>query len=112
MEKADFIAVLSDGAQRDAAFRKNVIGKYAGLLTDLPVVREKLTALGISPYDWRGHLRVEEKLKELAKASYDAGGSSKVLLKIDSMDDATLKAYLKRLVADNMTVGMEILENS
>ena len=112
LEKAAFITVLSDGAQRDAAFRKNVIGKYAGLLTDLPVVREKLTALGISPYDWRGHLRVEEKLKQLAKASYDAGGSSKVLLKIDSMDDATLKAYLKRLVADNMTVGMEILENS
>jgi len=53
--------------------------------------------------------RVKEKLKEMARASYEAGGSSKVLSKIDSMDDATLKTYLKRLVVDNMTVGMEIL---
>jgi len=73
------------------------------------MVREKLSALRIAPYDWKGNPGVEEKLKGMARASYEAGGSSKVLSKIDSMDDATLKKYLKQLVVGNMTVGMEIL---
>ena len=111
LQGAAFFAVLSDEGRRDEAFRRNVVGKYAGLLTDLLTVREKLAALRISAYDWKGNPRVERKLQELAKTNYEAGGSAKVLSKIDSMDDATLKVYLKRLVADNMTVGMEILED-
>jgi len=109
LQGASFFAVLSDERRRDAAFRRIVVGKYASLLPDLWMVREKLLALGIAPYDWAGNPRVEEKLKGMARASYEAGGSAKVLSKIDSMDDATLKAYLKRLVEGNMTVGMEIL---
>jgi hypothetical protein len=50
-------------------------------------------------------------VKQLAQAEYNAGGSDKVLLKIDEMDDAQLKQYLKRLVKDNITVGIEILAN-
>ena len=50
-------------------------------------------------------------MKQLAEAEYNAGGSDKVLLKIDGMDDAQLKQYLKLLVKDNMTVGIEILAN-
>lgn len=109
LQGASFFAVLSDEGRRDAAFRRIVVGKYASLLPDLLAVREKLSALGIAPYDWAGDPRVEEKLKGMARANYEAGGSAKVLSKIDSMDDATLKAYLKRLVEGNMTVGMEIL---
>ena len=109
LEQASFFDVLLDANKRDAAFRKNVLGKYAVLLTDLLRVREQLSLLGISAYQWKGHPSVEEKLRALAKASYEAGGSSRVLLKIDGMDDIALKAYLKRLVVDNMTVGMEIL---
>ena len=109
LQGASFFAVLSDEGHRDAAFRRIVVGKYASLLPDLLMVRDKLSALGIAPYDWAGNPRVEEKLKGMARASYEAGGSAKVLSKIDSMDDATLKAYLKRLVEGNMTVGMEIL---
>jgi hypothetical protein len=50
-------------------------------------------------------------VKQLAEAEYNAGGSDKVLMKIDEMDDAQLKQYLKRLVKDSMTVGIEILAN-
>ena len=109
LQDALFFAVLSDERRRDEAFRRNVVGKYASLLPDLVMVREKLSALRIAPYDWKGNPGVEEKLKGMARASYEAGGSSKVLSKIDSMDDATLKKYLKQLVVGNMTVGMEIL---
>ncbi len=44
-----------------------------------------------------------------AEAEYNAGGSDKALMKIDKMDDAKLKLYLKRLVKENMTVGIEII---
>lgn len=52
-----------------------------------------------------------ECLKRMAQAVYAADGAERVRQKIDRMDDRMLKAYLQRLVADNMTVGMEILEN-
>ena len=109
LQEAAFFAALSDEERRDEAFRRNVVGEYASLLPDLLTVREKLSALRIAPYEWKENPFVKRKLKDMARASYEAGGSSKVLSKIDSMDDATLKAYLKRLVVDNMTVGMEIL---
>ncbi len=50
-------------------------------------------------------------MKQLAEAEYNAGGSDKVLMKIDKMDDAQLKQYLKRLVKDSIKVGIEILAN-
>jgi hypothetical protein len=50
-------------------------------------------------------------VKQLAEAEYNAGGSDKVLLKIDEMDDVQVKQYLKRLIKDSITVGMEILAN-
>ena len=52
---------------------------------------------------------MEKKIKQLAEAEYNAGGSDKALSKIDQMDDAQLKLYLKRLVKENMTVGIEII---
>ena len=111
-ERAQFFAVLTDAAQVDDAFRRNVLGRYASLLTDLVAVRKKLAALGISAYDWQqGNPRVAECLKRMAQAVYAADGAERVRQKIDSMDDRMLKAYLQRLVADNMTVGMEILEH-
>jgi hypothetical protein len=46
------------------------------------------------------------KLEHESKKRYEAGGSDKVAAKID----AKLKAWLKELVKDNMTVGIEIIE--
>ena len=38
-----------------------------------------------------------------------ASDGRKALEKIDKMDDAQLKQYLKRLVRENMTLGIEII---
>jgi hypothetical protein len=81
------------------------------LLPDLDKVRDKLDHLSVDTYDWRDNPSVKTKVKQLAEAEYNAGGSDKVLMKIDEMDDAQLKQYLKRLVKDSMTVGIEILAN-
>ena len=51
------------------------------------------------------------KLREFAQAQYDLSGSNKALEIIDNMDERMLKSYLKRLVKDNMIVGMEIIKD-
>ena len=71
-------------------------------------LRDKLT---LDPYDWFGSPEVERKLKDYAQSKYDLEGSDRALSIIENMDEAKLKAYLKRLVKDNMIVGMEIIKD-
>jgi hypothetical protein len=102
---------LSDEDNRNAAFKQNIIGAYSALLPNFNKVRDMLDLLSVDTYDWCDNPSVKGKVKQLAEAEYNAGGSDKVLLKIDEMDDTRLKQYLKRLVKDSMMVGIEILTN-
>jgi hypothetical protein len=111
LESTTLFGILADEEKRNEAFKRDIVGEYSTLLPDLDKVRDTLDRLSIDTYDWRDNPGVKGKVKQLAAAEYNAGGSDKVLLKIDEMDDARLKQYLKRLVKDNMTVGIEILAN-
>lgn len=111
LDSTTLFGILADEEKRNAAFKRDIVGQYSILLPDLDKVRDKLDHLSVDTYDWRDNPVVKGKVKQLAEAEYNAGGSDKVLLKIDEMDDAQLKRYLKRLVKDNMTVGIEILAN-
>ena len=111
LESTTLFDVLSDDGKRHSAFRNEIIGEYATLLPDLDKVRDDLERLCVDTYDWRGNPSVKARVEQLAKAEYDAGGSDKVLLKIDRMGDAQLKLYLKRLVKNSIAVGIEILTN-
>lgn len=102
---------LADDDKRNAAFTRDIIGEYSVLLPDPDEVRDTLDRLSADIYDWRDNPSVKRRVKELAEAEYNAGGSDRVLKKIDEMGDAQLKQYLKRLVKDNITVGIEILAN-
>ena len=111
LESTTLFDILADEEKRNEAFKRDIIGEYSILLPDLDKVRDKLDHLSVDTYDWRDNPSVKGKVKQLAEAEYNAGGSDKVLLKIDEMDDALLKQYLKRLVKDSITVGIEILAN-
>lgn len=111
LEATSLFDVLLDDDKRNAAFKRDIIGVYSTLLPDLDKVRDALDHLSVDVYDWRDNPGVKAKVEQLADAEYNAGGSDKVLLKIDEMDDAQLKQYLKRLVKDSITVGIEILAN-
>jgi hypothetical protein len=81
-------------------------------LSDLDEVREYLkTHTQVDPYDWSGHFEVNHLVKELAQIKYSKEPFEKVLRCIENMEGDKLKEYLKRLVKDNMTVGIEILED-
>jgi hypothetical protein len=111
LESTTLFGILADEEKRNAAFKRYIIGEYSTLLPDLDKVRDTLDRLSIDTYDWSDNPTVKGKVKQLAEAEYNAGGSDKVLLKIDEMGDAQVKQYLKRLVKDNMAVGIEILAN-
>jgi hypothetical protein len=111
LQATTLFGVLSDDRERNAAFKRDIIGIYSALLPDLDKVRDALDHLSVDVYDWRDNPGVKTKVKQLADAEYNAGGSDRVLLKIDEMDDAQLKRYLKRLVKDSIMVGIEILAN-
>lgn len=111
LESTTLFDVLADDDKRNTAFNRDIVGEYSALLSDLNKVRDTLDRLSVDTYDWRDNPSVKSKVKELAEAEYNAGGSDRVLLKIDEMDDAQLKQYLKRLVKDSIRVGIEILAN-
>ena len=111
LENTTCFDVLSTDDKRNAAFRRDIIGEYSIFLTNLDKVRDNLERLSVDTYDWRDSPSVKGKVRQLAEAEYNAGGSDQVLIKIDDMDDAQLKQYLKKLVKDNIKVGIEILAN-
>ena len=114
LETATFFEIIADDGKRDAAFKRDIVGEYSVLLPDLDKVRDTLDRLSIDTYDWRDNPSVKGdrgKVRQLAESEYNSGGSDRVLLKIDEMDDAQLKQYLKRLVKDSISVGIEILAN-
>lgn len=79
------------------------------ILTDIEKVRDSLESMPIDAYEWNSHPRIREKIGELAKAEYDAGGSDKAIVKINSMNSDELKEYLISLVKESMTFGIEII---
>lgn len=111
LESTTLFEILTDEEKRNAAFKQEIVGEYSTLLPDLDKVRDTLDRLSVDTYNWRDNPSVKGKVKQLAEAEYNAGGSEKVLLKIDKMDDAQLKQYLKRLIKDSITIGIEILAN-
>jgi hypothetical protein len=111
LEATTLFEALSDDSKHNVAFERDIVGEYRALLPNLDKVRDTLDHLSVDIYDWSDNPSVKNKVKQLAEAEYNAGGSDKVLLIIDKMDDAQLKQYLKRLIKDSIAVGIEILTN-
>jgi hypothetical protein len=111
LESTTLFDVLADEEKRNAAFKRDIIGVFSTLLPDLDKVRDALDHLSVDVYDWRENPGVKTKVEQLADAEYYAGGSDKALLRIDAMDSVQLKQYLRRLVKENIAVGIEILAN-
>lgn len=112
LETAEFFDAISDKEKYNAAFVRGIIGEYRAMLPELSKVRDALECLSIEgdTYGWYGNPTVNNKVKQLAEAEYNSGGSDKALHKIDEMDDLQqLKQYLKKLVKESMAVGIEIL---
>jgi len=112
LESTSIFGDLADEVKRNAAFIRDMVGEYRALLPDPEKVREALERLSIDEYDWRDNPKAKDKIRQLAEAAYNAGGSDKAVSIIDGMDDARLKQYLRDLAKKNMKLGMEILTDA
>lgn len=111
LESASFFVLIDDTDALNKAFRDKVIKSYSVMLTDIDEVKEYLNSrIAAEPYDWFGLPEVEKRLQQMAEAKYNQGGCDRALEKIDRMDIADVKRYLKELIKDNMVVGMEIIK--
>lgn len=111
-DKVAFFPDLNDKSKIDAAFARDIIGRFIVMLPNVDEVRSHLeNSIDISPYEWYGHPLVQNEVEKLAKSIYNLGGSDKVLARIEKMDAEEAKKYLKRLIKDNMNVGIEIISD-
>jgi len=108
LQNAPFFEDLQSVEKRDEAFRKHIIKNYSKILA-ITKVRERLKVLIVEPYDWFSHPTVETEIKQLAEAEYFAGGSDTALSILGKMTDSERDVYIKRLVKENITVGIEII---
>lgn len=110
---AAFISDLNNAEKREQAFRDKIIKGYDVLLDDIEEVKKHLrNVIHNNPYDWIGLSAIDRALKEMAEFKYTESGCDKALEKIDDMDIADVKKYLKELIRNNMTVGMEIIKDN
>ena len=100
---------LADTSFCDKMFETKVLGKYAQLLTDRDKVRDKLERTGIHPYYWNTDPSIKARIRDLALAEYNAGGSDKVVAQLNSMSDSELKSWLTSLVKQDVELGLQIL---
>lgn len=112
LEAVTFYDRLNDPQERDHCFMERVVGDYAIMLKDVDSIRKSL--IGSIPdktYNWMDNSAVKNRLKVLAEKQYKLSGCERAQAVIDKMDAAELRRYLNELIADNLTVGMEILKN-
>lgn len=111
LQNASFFDDLADAAYRDRCFMNRIMGGYAQLLPDINSIRSTLESLLIDPYDWIDDPRVANKIRSIAQAEYNAGGSDKVISMIDSMPPDALRSWLKNLASSDMELGVKIITN-
>ncbi|MCI8507239.1 MAG: hypothetical protein HFJ06_01555 [Lachnospiraceae bacterium] len=111
LKNATFFADIADSEFREKCFREVVVGEYANMLQNMNDVKDAIETLGYEVYEWVDNPAVKNKIKELAIAEYNAGGSEKVISTLDRMSDAELKSWLKELVKKDLELGIKIITN-
>ncbi len=111
ISKMTYASELNDKMARDKAFREAFLGEYSPLFDDLEEVKTYIKShVADTPYHWLENKEVSKRVKEIATANYRNNGYSKVKAAIDAMSGDSAKDYLKTLVEDSVTVGVEIIK--
>lgn len=110
--KMSYSNKLNDQAERDKAFKEAFLSEYSILFDDVSEVTSYLRDhVSDSPYHWMGNREVANNIKKMANNKYMNSGYSKAKKVIDDMPAEKVKEYLKKLIEDNISVGVEIIKN-
>ena len=106
----DILESFSSADSIDRAFQNKLLGRYAVVLKDIQSVRANLKeTLGANVYDWYGHPDLQRVISKLAQGEYVRNCASRLAGEIDKMSADEAKKYLKKLVANQLEIGIEIL---
>lgn len=111
LQSASFFADIANEEYRDKHFMKAIVGQYADLLTNIADIREALDKTTADAYEWIDSPIVKAKIKSMAEAEYNAGGSDRAIETIDSMNSDELKEWLKELAKKDIELGVKIIVN-
>lgn len=107
-----FLQLITSHEAIERAFVSRIIGKYQPILTNADEVRNHLeNTVPVAAFSWYGNQQVNDAVRALAESKYRLGGNEGVKQLIDDMDAESVKKYLKRLVAENVEVGIEIIND-
>lgn len=103
---------LKDSRVRDRCFRRAILRNYSSLFDNTDDIKNKIRNYSpISPYNWLGNEAIYDFVSKEAQQLYEHGASEKVNDILDSMKPEELRDYMKKLIAKNINVGVEILKN-
>jgi hypothetical protein len=106
----DILESFCNADSIDRAFQDKLLGRYAVVLKDIQSVRANLKeTLGENVYDWYGHPDLQRVISKLAQGEYVRNCASRLAGEIDKMSADEAKKYLKKLVANQLEIGIEIL---
>ncbi|MBU3188738.1 hypothetical protein K9O30_06130 [Clostridium bowmanii] len=112
LNSSDIFERLNDEKLRNEAFKNKILGENVILISDIEQAKNILSErMMCEEYEWYPNPRAIEFLNQYAEKLYLTTEFEKALTKIEAMDDATLKNYLKILVRENVKVGMEIMKD-
>lgn len=113
LESATFFDALKDTSLIDKNFIRLFLGNYSAVITDIEKVKDYLYEhITDAPYHWLGSQAVRSALEKYAESLYNSNGYLIAAQKIDSMPAEEVKRYLKDMIKNNMTVGLEIIRNN
>ncbi len=111
ISKMSYVDKLNSKTERDKAFKDAFLGEYSVLFDDVEGVKEYLqNHVSEAPFHWLGSKEVIGKIKTMANAKYVESGYGKAKKIIDEMPADQVKEYLKKLIEDNIVVGVEIMK--
>lgn len=111
LESADFYNRLKDVSYQEKCFRERILGRYAILLQDIPLIKNELVNnVQDCVYDWMDNRTVQDVLRKMADKQYKLTGCDQAIEVIDKMDSEQLRRYLKNRISDDVDFGMMILK--
>ena len=104
---------LKDSLKMENNFKKYLLRNYCSLIDNIDEIKQNLKKEypDISPYNWLGNAAIDKYIKDFANQKYNNEFIELVENIIDSMSPEDLKVYLKKLVQNNMIVGVEIIDS-
>lgn len=113
VENDDFFTKLDDNEFIDRVFASKFLDDYSIILTNVNEVRNYLYKSNPNVSSWYNDYKTtSSKIKQMAEHKYLDEDYKKAYEKIDKMQDTEVKNYLKKLIKDNLEVGLSIIKSS